>query len=106
MSDNEKKMINRFKYYIDNYERIYICRSKSTEAEKLKQRLRSDKTSIVVELESGEINDFLKLYYMYEFSDHILWVDRSAMYGSLQNYVDTGVITEEEFYDSLITNRK
>lgn len=37
-----------------------------------------------------------KLYHMYEFSDRIHIINDSKQYGGLDNYVSTGLLTEEE----------
>lgn len=40
--------------------------------------------------------DIKKLYLMYEFSDKVRLLEDSPQYGSLQNYVENGLITVEE----------
>lgn len=37
-----------------------------------------------------------KLYLMYEFSDKVRLIEHSPQYGSLQNYVETGLLAWEE----------
>ena len=43
-----------------------------------------------------------KLYHTYEFSDHIHFVALNDQYGSLFNYVKTGLLTEEEMIEALL----
>ena len=39
-----------------------------------------------------------KLYYMYECSNRMQRIPGSVQYGSLQNFITTGVLTEEEMF--------
>ncbi len=43
-----------------------------------------------------------KLYYTYEFSDHICLLTDNIQYGSLENYILNGLLTEEEVFAALL----
>ncbi len=42
------------------------------------------------------------LYHMYEFSDRVRVMEQSGQYGSLENYVHTGLMTMEEMFGALL----
>ena len=42
-----------------------------------------------------------KLYFTYEFSDRLIVLSKSLMYGDIWNYVETGIMTEEEAFRAL-----
>ena len=46
--------------------------------------------------------ELLKIYHMYEFSDRFSVVSRDSRFGSLWNYVDAGILTEQEALEVLI----
>lgn len=50
-----------------------------------------------------EYCDIEELYYMYEFSDRIHLLADSAQYGSLGNYMATGLLTENETFAALLS---
>lgn len=43
-----------------------------------------------------------KLYYTYEFSDRICLLTDNIQYGSLDNYISSGLLTEEEVFAALL----
>ena len=45
--------------------------------------------------------ELLKTYHMYEFSDRFRVVSRDSRFGSLWNYVDAGILTEQEALEAL-----
>jgi hypothetical protein len=47
---------------------------------------------------------FLDLYYLYDFSDKVIVVSDSELYGSLNNYLNTEIITLEEIAEALLYN--
>lgn len=49
-----------------------------------------------------EYCDIEELYYMYEFSDRIYLLTDTAQYGSLGNYISSGLLTEEEIFTALL----
>lgn len=46
--------------------------------------------------------ELLKIYHMYEFSDRFRVVSRDSRFGSIWNYVDTGMLTEQEALEALV----
>lgn len=69
--------------------------------EKLEQRLKENKKLVlgnnIENLFSREEELSIKrLYLMYEFSDKVRLLEDSPQYGSLQNYVENGLLTPEE----------
>ena len=49
-----------------------------------------------------KIDAVLDIYRMYDFSDKVLVVSDSNQYGSLFNYVKTGILTKQEMVDALL----
>lgn len=49
-----------------------------------------------------DINEILKMYFLYDFSDKVITISDSLQYGSLFNYVKTGILTKQEMVDSLL----
>lgn len=49
-----------------------------------------------------EPDEYIKLYRMYSFSDKIYVLDDGKQFGTLQNFVDTGILTEEEAVEALL----
>ena len=47
-------------------------------------------------------NEINKLYRSYEFSDKIQMIVNSKQYGSILNYLSTGILSEEEFFEALL----
>ncbi|MBE5837062.1 hypothetical protein [Butyrivibrio sp.] len=45
--------------------------------------------------------EMLDFYYMYEFSDRFWVVDNGQQYGSLLNYIKTGIMTFDEVVESI-----
>jgi len=46
--------------------------------------------------------DIVSMYHMYDFSDKVLLVSNITQYGSLFNYVNTGIFTKQEMVDALL----
>jgi len=49
-----------------------------------------------------EIEEILKLYHMYEFSNRLQIIGKNKQYGSLLNYLDTGILTETEVFEAIL----
>lgn len=49
-----------------------------------------------------EMNSFLEVYRLYDFSDKVIFISDSNQYGTLFNYVKTGILTEQEMVDALL----
>lgn len=56
----------------------------------------------VVYWEEETVNELLKTYYMYEFSHKIRVLTIPEQYGSLDNYLLNGLLTEEEYFKALL----
>ena len=50
----------------------------------------------------SEYEDSVNLYHMYEFSDKFKVISDSIQYGSMLNYLSTGVISQEEYFEALL----
>ncbi len=48
------------------------------------------------------MSDIMSIYRMYDFSDKISVISEPDQYGSLFNYVKTGILTEKEMVDALL----
>lgn len=46
--------------------------------------------------------ELLKMYHMYEFSDRFRVVSRDSQFGSIWNYVDAGILTEQEALEAIV----
>ena len=46
--------------------------------------------------------ELLKTYHMYEFSDRFRVVSRDSRFGSIWNYVDAGILTEQEALEAIV----
>lgn len=49
-----------------------------------------------------EMEQLKELYFMYEFSDRLLMVSVETQFGSLLNYFNTGILTEEQAVEALL----
>ena len=57
---------------------------------------------IVKKLEKQQMNEVMKIYHMYEFTDKMHIVSENLQYPSILNYLTTGMLTDEEFYKALL----
>lgn len=49
------------------------------------------------------LDEMHSLYYLYEFTDDILFLTQTALnYPSIFNFVKTSILTEEEAYEALL----
>lgn len=67
--------------------------------------LRSEKKILILSEENypeKEYKELIRLYYMYEFSDKVRIIGRTNQHGNLMNYVDNGLVTEEEISDLIL----
>lgn len=62
----------------------------------------SNKKILILELKRNEQELFLELYRLYEFSDRVHYVSNNTQFGTLLNYLKTGIITKDELYESLL----
>jgi hypothetical protein len=83
--------------WLQEYEKIVIV--DVTLLKRLSQlKLENEK---VVYAQEGQSEEIVDLYRTYEFSDRVIYVSKESNYGTLYNYVKTGVLSEEEFLDSI-----
>lgn len=60
----------------------------------------SDKKIAVLPL--SEHKDWIDMYNTYEFTDKFILLQRDVNHGVLYNYVDTGIMSEEEVFEVII----
>lgn len=65
------------------------------------QALRESGKKVLV-LPADKYENFVELYYTYEFSDRIRVIGGSRQHGSLMNYVSCGLLTEQEMFESIL----
>lgn len=55
-----------------------------------------------IRLSEEEWGEVLQLYMMYDFSDRFLVLSDNSQYGSLMNYVKTGIMTMEDIFQAFL----
>lgn len=65
------------------------------------QAFRKSQKKILV-LPSEKYQDLSLLYHTYEFSDRFKVIGRNRQYGGLFNYVDNGLLTEQEVFELIL----
>lgn len=65
------------------------------------QAFRDSEKKILV-LPAEKYMDLVSLYHTYEFSDRFRVIGRSSQCGGLFNYVDNGLLTEQEAFELLL----
>ena len=65
------------------------------------QAFRKSGKKILV-LPAEKYMDLVSLYHTYEFSDRFKIIGRSSQYGGLFNYVDNGLLTEQEVFELVL----
>ncbi len=53
-------------------------------------------------IQRNEMDEILKLYRLYDFSDKVTVISNSDQYGSLFNYVKNELLTKEEMVEALL----
>lgn len=76
------------------YENWFDC-IKSSKAFK-----NTDKKVLI--LSSNDCEDMISLFYTYEFTDKLRVIGRSNQYGSLLNLVNLGLITKDDYIESML----
>lgn len=51
-------------------------------------------------------HELKELYFMYEFSDRFQFISDEENFGVIWNYVDTGILTEQEAFQALLWGRE
>lgn len=59
-------------------------------------------TKYVKHIEKKDMDVMIEIYHMYEFADRIIVISDTRQYGSLFNYVKTGILTKQEMMDALL----
>ena len=59
-------------------------------------------TGFIIPISQKELEELRELYQLYDFSDKIIFISDSTQYGTLFNYVKTGILTEQEMVDALL----
>ena len=114
-------MIEIIKNYIGEYDNVFVLNSGILKNKTIFQEISKYSTKkVLLLINSQEIDSMRKdnidiqrisdeeyckieeLCYMYEFSDRIHLLTESTQYGSLDNYVLNGVLTEEEAFAALM----
>lgn len=54
-----------------------------------------------LQISEEECGNLIKIYQMYEFSDHFKIITQNNGFGTLKNYVTTGVLTMDEAAEAL-----
>lgn len=58
-------------------------------------------------MESINVDELYNLYYLYEFTDDILFLTQNTPnYSNIFNFVKTGILTEEEAYEALLSQNR
>lgn len=65
------------------------------------QVLRQTEKKVLV-LSAEKSKELVELYYTYEFSDRVRVLGGSKRHGSLINYVDDGLMTEQEAFELIL----
>lgn len=55
-----------------------------------------------IRISDTQYNLICKMYYMYEFSGRMHIINKNYSFGSLFNYIKTGVLTEEEMFEAML----
>lgn len=87
--------------YFSKYDKSHSDEKKPLISHTLKAlSLQSDVCVRSVDL--GQFMFIKKLYHTYQFSDRFQVISDETMYGTIFNYVDTGILTMEEAFDALL----
>ena len=122
MSDKKNVMISELEDRIKAGYEVFLFDSKDAELMKLlcigskKQNNRKIEIwhSLDSEMKSGhiryisryEMEEILDMYRLYDFSDKFTVISESSQFGSLFNYLKTGVLTKEEMAEALLYTDK
>ena len=116
--NREFNSINNLKFLIENEKKyILFCCSDMELLKLLKKSIKEYKLYHFIILQSFEVDltdeyvrfvsnrfmsEILSIYRMYNFSDKVLVVSDSDQYGSMFNYVKTGILTRSEMVNVLL----
>lgn len=122
MSDKKNVMISELEDRIKAGYEVFLFDSKDAELMKLlcigSKRQNNRKIEIWHSLDSEkksghvryisryEMEEILDMYRLYDFSDKFTVISESSQFGSLFNYLKTGVLTKEEMAEALLYTDK
>lgn len=111
----KNKVLEKIKQYISEYDSIYITANKDyiyspffqnilshgkkkylLLAADYEKRSKSEYGIDIHTISREEYDEIKNLYYLYEFSDRIHFLDENMQCGSLDNYIINGLLTAEE----------
>lgn len=119
----KEKIIIEIEKCIEKYDYILVFNDKDTDIEGIKSELlQSDilknyskkylfmgmndlKVSDDIDymtISVKEYEEIFSLYRMYEFTDKLRFVSSSTQFGSMLNYLSTGIITKQEYFKALL----
>lgn len=118
---NKNRILEKVNQYINEYDSIYVPADKDIICKLFSHRFQFPAEKKVLLLAVGleekcilecgidiqpisreEYHQIKNLYYLYEFSDRIHFLDIHVQYGSLDNYIAGGLLTEEEAVMALL----
>lgn len=118
---NDSKIIKKIESYIQEYDSVFVLNTGILKIKTIFQKIsKYSAKKVLLLINSQEIDSMRKddidiqrisdeeycnieeLYYMYEFSDRIHLLTDSIQYGSLDNYILNGILTEEEAFAALM----
>lgn len=98
--DDRNEDISKYKLvFLEN--KLEACVQKQILIMGLKDDVSASKKEYQVITEQ-EYNLILRLYRMYEFTDKLRVIALSPQFGSMFNYLSTGIITQEEYFEALL----
>ena len=117
----DRKIIKKIEDYIQEYDSVFVLNTRVLKNKTIPQKFSEySGKKILLLTKNWEIDNVPKgnidilrisdeeyctieeMYYMYEFSDRIHLLADSTQYGSLDNYILNGILTEEEAFSALM----
>ncbi len=116
-----KKTLRKLRNYINQYDSIFVIKENNCigitfskllprQVERkilflVKEPITTDIPDCSIDIlliSDEEYYEIENMYYLYEFSDRIHIISRNSQYGSLDNYISNGLLTEEEAFLALL----
>lgn len=92
----DEKNTSLIERLITEYDRLILFDSNENDFNKYM------KNSNIIDIKKSEADRILDLYRCYEFCDRVILVSDGKNYGSIVNYIQTGVLTSEEVAKALM----
>lgn len=118
---NDSKIIKKIEGYIQEYDSVFVLNVRILKNKTIPQEISKysgkkilllmknqeignmpEGNIVMRKISDKEYRSIEELYYMYEFSDRIHLLTDSTQYGSLDNYILNGILTEEEAFAALM----